>query len=113
MEAPIDYAESPIPFGGPIGIDVGGGGRRRGQFELCDWVKAYFPDEQFDQDPIPGMSQNVLDAAMRAGYLRTRLIGHRRPSSGEPMFCAAGTVSVREPRTQRQVRVAAFLRELK
>lgn len=58
-----------------VGIDVEGT-ERNGQFELCDWNQAYFPDGRFDQERMLAMWQDVLGAAVDNGYSRTRLVAH-------------------------------------
>jgi DcmR-like sensory protein len=57
------------------GIDVNRVAKS-GQLELCDWEQAYFPDGRFDQDRMLRMWQDVLGAAFRDGYARTRLVAH-------------------------------------
>jgi hypothetical protein len=58
-----------------IGIDVNHA-EKSGQLELCDWEQAYFPDGRFDQHRMLAMWQEVLGAAGRKGYSRTRLVAH-------------------------------------
>jgi hypothetical protein len=58
-----------------VGIDVEAT-EKSGQFQLCDWNQAYFPDGRFDQDRMLGMWQDVLAAAGQHGYSRTRLVAH-------------------------------------
>jgi hypothetical protein len=57
------------------GIDVEGA-EEKGQFQLCDWNQAYFPDGRFDQDRMLAMWQDVWGAAAKSGYTRTRLVAH-------------------------------------
>jgi len=55
------------------GIDVEGA-EEKGQFQLCGWNQAYFPDGRFDQDRMLAMRQDVWEAAAKSGYTRTRLV---------------------------------------
>jgi hypothetical protein len=58
-----------------VGIDVAGA-EQSGQFELCNWEEAYFRDNQFDQERMLAMWQDVLDSAGQKGFPRTRLVAH-------------------------------------
>jgi hypothetical protein len=57
------------------GIDVAAAAGS-GQFTLCNWNEAYFPDGRFDFHRMLDMWQDVLDTAGLHGFPRTRLVAH-------------------------------------
>ena len=57
------------------GIDVAGT-RATGQFKLCDWDKAYFPDGRFDMQRMVDMWRGELASTKGEGFPSTRLVAH-------------------------------------
>jgi len=57
------------------GIDTASA-EEKGQLELQDWNRFYFPDGRFDEARTVAQWAAVLEGAVQKGYPRTRVIAH-------------------------------------
>ena len=47
-----------------------------GQLEVLPWTDMYVRDHRFDQDAMLGSVEELIQSGARAGYTRTKLVGH-------------------------------------